>query len=151
VRRLSKILITIKTLQMAKETIDRTAQAIESETDVHTQWTSIEWKDLRSLKVTFNKVSEVLLKLLKKGQIDLTAISKKLTGSILKTGCDGSSLPFDLKEEAKEEHAIVIKLRNNKIKVFDFENECTLSIPIDSTFYRKFHEFTKMITEQAAA
>ena len=136
---------------MEHEKTDRTEQTIAVTTGPLSQWTSIEWKELRSLKVTFNHVGEVLVKLFKEGQIDLSILSKKIKGSILKNGCDASSLPEKLKEEAKNDHAIVIKLRNNKIKVFDFEKECTLSIPIENTFSKKFHEFTKIIVQQAAA
>ena len=152
-RRLSNtILITKKAIKlMDQKTNDRPKETIEATAESHPQWTSIDWEDFRGLKVAFNKVNEVLLKLLNKSQINLAEISKKMAGSILKPGCDGSSLPFDLKQEAKEEHAIVIKLRNNKIKVFDFEKECTLSIPIDNTFHRKFSEFSKMIIRQIAA
>jgi len=126
-------------------------KSIAEKMEPQAQWLAIEWKELEDIKVAFNKVGEVLLKLLKKGQIDLVSLSKKIAGSILKNGCDGSSLPYELREEAKNERAIVIKLRNNKIKVFDFETESTLSIPIESTFYKKFKEFTTCITQQAAA
>jgi hypothetical protein len=136
---------------MKQETTDRTPQAITRPADSLSKWLSIEWEELKSLKVTFNLVGEVLVKLFKQGQIDLSELSKKIKGSILKNECDGSSLPIDLKEEAKNDRSIVIKLRNNKIKVFDFEKECTLSIPIESTFSRKFHEFAKIIVQQAAA
>ena len=136
---------------MKQETTDRTAQAIKEPADPLSKWMSIEWEELKSLKVTFNLVGEVLVKLFKQGQIDLSELSKKIKGSILKNECDGSSLPYDLKQEAKNDRSIVIKLRNNKIKVFDFEKECTLSIPIESTFSRKFHEFAKIIVQQAAA
>ena len=136
---------------MKQETTDRTPQAITRPADSLSKWLSIEWKELKSLKITFNLVGEVLVKLFKQGQIDLSELSKKIKGSILKNECDGSSLPIDLKEEAKNDRSIVIKLRNNKIKVFDFEKECTLSIPIESTFSRKFHEFAKIIVQQAAA
>ena len=136
---------------MKQEKTGRTPQATTGPADPLSKWVSIEWKELKSLKVTFNLVGEVLVKLFKEGHIDLSELSKKIKGSILKNECDGSSLPDDLKEEAKNDRAIVIKLRNNKIKVFDFEKECTLSIPIDSTFSRKFHEFAKIIIQQAAA
>lgn len=136
---------------MKQETTDRTPQAITRPADSLSKWLSIEWEELKSLKITFNLVGEVLVKLFKQGQIDLSELSKKIKGSILKNECDGSSLPIDLKEEAKNDRSIVIKLRNNKIKVFDFEKECTLSIPIESTFSRKFHEFAKIIVQQAAA
>ena len=136
---------------MKQETTDRTPQAITRPADSLSKWLSIEWEELKSLKVTFNLVGVVLVKLFKQGQIDLSELSKKIKGSILKNECDGSSLPIDLKEEAKNDRSIVIKLRNNKIKVFDFEKECTLSIPIESTFSRKFHEFAKIIVQQAAA
>lgn len=136
---------------MKQETTDRTPQAITRPADSLSKWLSIEWEELKSLKVTFNLVGEVLVKLFKQGQIDLSELSKKIKGSILKNECDGSSLPIDLKEEAKNDRSIVIKLRNNKIKVFDFEKECTLSIPIESTFSKKFHEFSKIIVQQAAA
>ena len=136
---------------MKQETTDRTPQAITRPADSLSKWLSIEWEELKSLKVTFNLVGEVLVKLFKQGQIDLSELSKKIKGSILKNECDGSSLPYDLKQEAKNDRSIVIKLRNNKIKVFDFEKECTLSIPIESTFSRKFHEFAKIIVQQAAA
>lgn len=114
-------------------------------------WSSIELNELRELKITFNKVEEVLLKLIKKGRVDLTNLSTKIKGSILKAGCDGSSLPKELRFEAKKERAMIIKLRINKIKIFDFEKECTLCIPIDTTFQRRFKEFTKIIVQQAAA
>ena len=136
---------------MKQETTDHTAQAITGPADPLSKWMSIEWEELKSLKVTFNLVGEVLVKLFKAGKIDLSELSKKIKGSILKNECDGSSLPYDLKQEAKNDRSIVIKLRNNKIKVFDFEKECTLSIPIESTFSRKFHEFAKIIVQQAAA
>ena len=136
---------------MKQETTDRTPQAITRPADSLSKWLSIEWEELKSLKVTFNLVGVVLVKLFKQGQIDLSELSKKIKGSILKNECDGSSLPYDLKQEAKNDRSIVIKLRNNKIKVFDVEKECTLSIPIESTVSRKVHEFAKIIVQQAAA
>ena len=136
---------------MKQGTTDRTEQTIKRTEEPLSEWTSIEWKDLRSLKITFNPTGEVLIKLFKEGEINLSILSKKIKGSILKKGCDASSLPKELKEEAINDQAIVIKLRNNKIKVYDFEKECTLSIPIENTFSKKFNEFAKMVVQQAAA